>query len=145
MAGPPALRHTQAGMGKVVGGNSKPLNQGRWGKFADQYVSSKSHAKGYDLERLVDLGKPQPDWLMLDTATGGGHTALKFAPQVKGIIAVDLTPKMLISARTNVLNQGISNIIFGCANAEKLPFLNDIFDAVTCRIAPHHFTDCGRF
>jgi len=119
--------------------------QSHWGKFTHNYVTSKTHAYGYDLERLVSLGKPQADWLMLDIATGGGHMALKFAPKVKGIIASDLTPKMLVAARTFVFNQGINNLKFGCANAKSLPFSNDVFDAVSCRIAPHHFADCTRF
>jgi ubiquinone/menaquinone biosynthesis C-methylase UbiE len=132
-------------MGNIVKDEPDSTDQGRWGKFANSYVSSESHAKGYDLERLVNLGKPQPDWLVLDIATGGGHTALKFSPTVENIIAVDLTPKMLNAARAFVEGQGITKIIFGCANAEALPFSGSVFDAVTCRIAPHHFNDCGRF
>ena len=75
--------------------DSKSLSQERFGKFAEDYVTSQSHASGYDLDRLVEIANPQADWLMLDIATGGGHTALKFAPHVRQVIATDITPKML--------------------------------------------------
>jgi ubiquinone/menaquinone biosynthesis C-methylase UbiE len=61
----------------------KAQAQQRFGQFAQGYVESKSHAKGEDLDRMLELAQPQPDWLALDVATGGGHTALKFAPSVR--------------------------------------------------------------
>jgi ubiquinone/menaquinone biosynthesis C-methylase UbiE len=124
---------------------SKTLSQERFGKFANGYVTSQSHAKGYDLDRLVDTAKPQVDWLMLDVATGGGHTALKFAPHVHKVIATDLTPKMLSAAENFIGAQGVTNVAFEPADAEELPFEDGIFNLVTCRIAPHHFPDCARF
>ena len=124
---------------------SKNLSKERFGKFAHGYVGSQSHAKGYDLDRLVEIANPEPDWLALDIATGGGHTALKFAPYVSKVIATDLTPKMLMAAEKFIRDQGVMNIDFEPADAEKLSFDDGTFDLVTCRIAPHHFPDCARF
>jgi len=124
---------------------SKNLSKERFGKFADGYVGSQSHAKGYDLDRLVEIANPQPDWLVLDIATGGGHTALKFSPHVSKVIATDLTPKMLTAAKKFIRDQGVTNIDFEPADAEDLSFGDGTFDLVTCRIAPHHFPDCARF
>ena len=56
--------------------DSKALSEERYAKFAQGYVSSPSHAKGYDLDRLVEIAQPKPHWEALDIATGGGHTAL---------------------------------------------------------------------
>lgn len=125
--------------------NSKSLSQRRFGKYAKGYVDSQTHAKGYDLERLVELAQPQADWLVLDVATGGGHTALKFAPYVAKVIATDITPKMLDAAHQHLTEKGISNVEFKPADAEDLPFEDSTFDLVTCRIAPHHFPNCARF
>ena len=125
--------------------NSKNLSQQRYSKFADGYVTSQTHAKGHDLNRLVEIANPQPDWVVLDVATGGGHTALKFAPFVQKVIATDITPKMLAKAQVFITNQGIKNIEFKPADAENLPFDDETFDLVTCRIAPHHFPDCAQF
>jgi ubiquinone/menaquinone biosynthesis C-methylase UbiE len=82
---------------------------------------------------------------VLDIATGGGHTALKFAPHVRQVIATDLTPKMLSAAAEFVHDQGVVNVAFEPADAEDLPFEDRSFDLVTCRIAPHHFPDCTHF
>ena len=78
---------------------SKTLSQVRFTQFAEAYVTSQLHAKGYDLDRLVEIANPQVDWLVLDIATGGGHTALKFAHHVCQVIATDITQKMLLLAR----------------------------------------------
>ena len=60
--------------------DQKSLSRQRFARFAQNYVVSESHAQGYDLNRLLELARPRPDWQVLDIATGGGHTALKFAP-----------------------------------------------------------------
>ncbi len=124
---------------------SKSLSKARFGQFAQGYVASQSHAKGYDLDRLVEIAKPQVEWQALDVATGGGHTALKFAPLVSRVIATDITPEMLSAAEKFIRDQGVTNVAFEPADAEDLPFAGSTFDLVTCRIAPHHFPDCAGF
>jgi ubiquinone/menaquinone biosynthesis C-methylase UbiE len=119
--------------------------QARFGQYAQGYVESPTHAQGEDLDRLLELAHPQNDWLALDVATGGGHTALKFAPRVGRVVAADLTPAMLTAARSFIHKQGAPNVDFCGADAENLPFATNSFDLVTCRIAPHHFPDCFRF
>jgi ubiquinone/menaquinone biosynthesis C-methylase UbiE len=123
----------------------KASAQARFGQYAQGYVESQSHAKGQDLERLAELAQPQPGWAVLDVATGGGHTALRFAPHVGRVVAADLTPRMLAAARTFITGQSIDNVVFVASDAEALAFASDSFDLVTCRIAPHHFPDCFRF
>lgn len=125
--------------------DSKKLSQERFSQFAERYVNSQHHAKGADLDRLIDIARPQADWHTLDIATGGGHTALKFAPHVKSVVASDLTPRMLDKAREFITGQGIENVTFEVADAENLPFEDSQFDLVTCRIAPHHFPDAAKF
>jgi ubiquinone/menaquinone biosynthesis C-methylase UbiE len=129
----------------VATGDSKSLSQERYGRFADGYVTSQTHATGQDLVRLVEIAQPKPDWNVLDVATGGGHTALRFAPYVAGVTATDITPRMLEKARAFVGSSGLGNVTFGLADAEALPFEGATFDLVTCRIAPHHFPDTARF
>lgn len=62
--------------------DSKALSEERYTQYAEGYVTSQTHAKGSDLDRLIAIAEPQSDWVALDVATGGGHTALKFAPHV---------------------------------------------------------------
>ena len=126
--------------------DSKTLSRERYARFADGYVASETHAKGSDLDRLVAIAQPQSHWHSLDIATGGGHTALKFAPLVNHVVASDLTPRMLQRARKFIVEErGVGNVSFKEADAEDLPFNNNYFDLVTCRIAPHHFPDALRF
>ena len=49
---------------------SKSLAQERFGTYAATYATSRSHAKGGSLPRLVELLAPQPAWSALDIATG---------------------------------------------------------------------------
>ena len=121
------------------------LSQQRFGEHAQNYVTSPTHAKGADLERLVELAQPQPDWRVLDVATGGGHTVLKFAPHVARVVASDITPQMLQAAEAYITGRGKTNVEFRHAAAENLSFDDNTFDLVTCRIAPHHFDAAAQF
>jgi ubiquinone/menaquinone biosynthesis C-methylase UbiE len=123
----------------------KAQAQARFSQYAQGYVESQRHAEGDDLERLLSIAQPQPEWNVLDIATGGGHTALKFAPLVRQVVALDLTLNMLQAARTFIRKQGMMNVEFSAGDAENLPFAARTFDLITCRIAPHHFPDCFRF
>jgi ubiquinone/menaquinone biosynthesis C-methylase UbiE len=125
--------------------DSKNHSRQRFGAFAERYVHSPIHAAGEDLNRMVEVITPQNSWLALDVATGGGHTALAFAPHVRRMIATDYTPPMLEAARSFIHEQGAQNVDYVPADAENLPFASDTFDLVTCRVAAHHFPDCYRF
>lgn len=125
--------------------DSKTLSSQRYSRFAQRYVNSATHAAGAELDLLLEIAQPDPGWVMLDIATGGGHTALKFAPQVAKVIATDLTLLMLKAARTLINTHEIENVRFLLADAENLPFEPGCFDLVTCRIAAHHFPDARRF
>jgi len=126
--------------------DSKSLSQERYTQYAEGYVTSQTHAKGSDLDRLIAIADPQSDWVMLDIATGGGHTALKFSSYVKQVTATDLTPRMLDKAKAFITEEkGVTNVDFKQADAENLPFDDAQFDLVTCRIAPHHFPNVPQF
>jgi len=46
--------------------------QDQFGRNAEKYVQSESHAQGDDLPLLLEWLQPEPDWMALDVATGGG-------------------------------------------------------------------------
>jgi ubiquinone/menaquinone biosynthesis C-methylase UbiE len=52
---------------------------------------------------------------------------------------------MLAEASKLATERGLSNMETAAADAEKLPFGDGSFDLVTCRIAPHHFSDIEAF
>ncbi len=119
--------------------------QEQFGAHARTYITSRPHAKGASLQRLVELVEPQPDWQALDIATAAGHTAFAFAPHVAHVLATDITAEMLTVAREQVAERSVDNVTVEHADAENLPYADGRFDLLTCRIAPHHFPDISAF
>ncbi len=116
-----------------------------FGKHAESYRRSVVHAEGASLKRLVELVQPEADWSVLDIATGAGHTAFAFAPHVREVLATDITPEMLAQTVKGAAERALENVTVAHAEAEDLPYPADHFDLVTCRIAPHHFSDLAAF
>jgi ubiquinone/menaquinone biosynthesis C-methylase UbiE len=115
-----------------------------FGKNADKYVTSEIHAKGDDLPLLAEWLQPEKTWTVLDIATGGGHVSKALSPHVGTVVSTDLTEAMLENTAKH-LRADFGNILYVVADAESLPFLADSFEAVVCRIAPHHFPHPEKF
>lgn len=108
-------------------------------EHAAEYLDSRVHRMGNDLERLADWCSDATR--ALDVATGAGHTANAVADRgVPDVVATDAAPNMLETAR-----EAFPHLAGVVADAEALPFQDDAFDAVTCRIAAHHFPDPEAF
>jgi ubiquinone/menaquinone biosynthesis C-methylase UbiE len=128
-------------------------------EHASAYVDSRVHRMGDDLARLADWCADADR--ALDVATGAGHTAAAVWDRVDeqrestergavtdgnrdrgvdGVVAADAAPSMVETATDE--NPGLVGVV---ADAEALPFADDAFDAVTCRIAAHHFPDPEAF
>lgn len=118
--------------------------QAYFSRTAANYVTSASHRRGSDLQRIIELGEWDASLQAIDIATGGGHTALAVAPHVAQITVTDLTPTMLEQAKAFLLEQGVTNAQYCVADAEQLPFHDNSFDRATCRIAPHHFPNVSQ-
>lgn len=117
----------------------------QFGANAQAYGTSPVHVRGASLGRLVDVLALEPTWSVLDVATGGGSVALACAPHVQRVVASDVTPEMLEVVSQRAAEAGLSNVDTELANAHDLPYEADSWDAVTCRIAPHHFHDPAAF
>ena len=124
---------------------AKSLSQEQFGAHAAEYLTSRPHAQGKSLDRMVALAQPRPDWRVLDVATGAGHTAYAFAPHVARVWATDITDEMLAVVRGEIAKRKLANMRTAIAKAEALPFEDQNFDLVTCRIAPHHFDSISGF
>jgi ubiquinone/menaquinone biosynthesis C-methylase UbiE len=102
-------------------------------EYAEAYLNSRVHQSGDDLDQLIEwVGAADR---ALDIATGPGHTANALVEgAVDHVVATDAAPRMVATA-----NQTHPHITGVVCDAEELPFATNSFDAVTCRIAAHHF------
>lgn len=123
----------------------KSTVQSQFGPSAAAYASSSVHARGPSLARLVELIKPESEWLVLDVATGAGHTALALASRVRRVIASDVTLEMLQQTASLAELQGHENVRLLAADAQHLPIASGTVDLITCRLAAHHFPDIPAF
>ena len=113
----------------------------QFGAAAAAYSGSPTHSDCGALSRIVELSDPRPEHVVLDIATGAGHTALALAPHVNQVIAYDMTERMLAETRRNAVGRGLTNVLTRRGTAEALPFPDGSFDIVTVRQAPHHYAD----
>jgi SAM-dependent methyltransferase len=96
-----------------------------WSQRADLYRESDAHKEGQDLELFVAWASGQT---ALDVATGGGHVAQRLRAAGFDVVTTDAAPGM----RPDVVSRG-----------EELPFADESFDVVACRVAAHHFDEPG--
>lgn len=113
----------------------------QFGANAQKYAVSKTHAEGSDLQIVFSFLNPQPHMRVLDVATGAGHTTALIAPAVAHVTASDLAPEMIAETAKLFASKGLTNADAVVSDVEALAFADASFDAVTCRIAPHHFMD----
>ncbi|MDZ7688797.1 MAG: methyltransferase domain-containing protein [Halobacteriales archaeon] len=122
--------------------NHKSRTAESFGENSFSYAESPAHRMGDDLETLRDwVSESEPD-RVLDVATGAGHTAGAVGEAVGEetlVCATDISPEMV---RTAVSRYDVEGVV---ADAEELPFVSSSFDAVTCRIAAHHFPNPRAF
>ena len=95
-----------------------------WSERAQLYRDSAAHREGEDLGLVVEWSEGAKT--ALDVATGGGHVARRLREAGLEVITLDPAPGM----QPDVVSRG-----------EDLPFADESFDVVTCRVAAHHFDD----
>ncbi len=112
-----------------------------FGRRAEGYVNSASHADEEVLRRIGDICGDLHEASVLDVATGTGHVALHLAPMSQKVVGLDLTLRMLELARVEAVKRSIVNVEWVRGDVGSLPFPDGAFQAVTCRRAPHHFSN----
>ncbi|ELZ74787.1 class I SAM-dependent methyltransferase [Haloferax volcanii] len=118
--------------------DEKRRTAAQFGSAAESYFDSEVHRLGADRETLASWCRGATR--ALDVATGAGHTAGAIADAgVSSVVAADAAPEMVATA---VREYPVAGVV---ADAERLPFADDVFDAAACRIAAHHFPDPEAF
>lgn len=112
-----------------------------FGPNAEKYLHSTVHKNPADLKRLEDLLQPKKSDVLLDIATGGGHVAYHFAPLVSQVIALDISPEMLLVVEREAQRLGLNVLVTRLGDAHNLPLPDESVSLVTNRVAAHHFRD----
>jgi len=94
-------------------------------------------------DEIINLIKPGENDMVLDVASGTGEPALTIATMVKGgkVIATDLAEGMLTIAEENAVRRGIKNFEVIACDVCELPFPDNSFDAISCRLGFMFFPD----
>jgi SAM-dependent methyltransferase len=115
----------------------------QFGRVAAAYGASPIFAQGHDLALMVEYATRSPEMAVLDVGCAAGHTAFAFAPHVREVIGVDLSPEMLVEAERQAAARNLTNVRFDVASATALPYADGQFDIVTCRLVAHHLPSLG--
>jgi ubiquinone/menaquinone biosynthesis C-methylase UbiE len=95
-----------------------------WSERAEAYRTSEAHREGPDLDVVVEWAAGART--ALDVAAGGGHVARRLREAGLEVVSADPAPGM----RPDVV-----------CPAEDLPFADESFEVVACRVGAHHFAD----
>ena len=112
-----------AGLGPA-GADAGQRSGGSWSDRAQLYRDSEAHREGEDLDLVVEWSEGAET--ALDVATGGGHVARRLREAGVNVVTVDSAPGM----QPDVVSR-----------SEDIPFADESFDVVVCRVAAHHFDD----
>jgi SAM-dependent methyltransferase len=114
-------------------GHRQTWEAGDYGTFAERVVDM--------ADRLVGRVAVSPGMEVLDVATGTGNVAIRAAARGASVIGLDLTPKLLETARQRAGEAGVE-VEWVEGDAEDLPFEDNRFDRVLSTfgvmLAPRH-------
>ncbi len=108
------------------------------------YLDSPSFTRLSDLE-LAGEALPDVEGLsVLDVGVGAGHSSFYFARKQAHLFGVEPDPDMLALAQ-----EESDRLSLGCrflpGSGEAMPFDDETFDLVVCRMAAHHIGDLDAF
>lgn len=95
-------------------------------------------------QAAVDAAAAAPGLRILDLACGSGAPSIPLAKQVQpgGFVAgLDFSLEPLKIARGRAAERGLANVFYLRANAQALPFADEVFDRATCRFGAMFFPD----
>jgi ubiquinone/menaquinone biosynthesis C-methylase UbiE len=87
-------------------------------------------------DEIIHLIKPKDIDVVLDVASGTGEPGLTIATKLKGgiVVVTDLAEGMLDVAREKAARRGIKNLKIVTCDATELPFPDNSFDSISCRL-----------
>ena len=120
--------------------------KGNWNKVAyswkkwDEFTMNFLRPMGDAIIKALDI---KTNNVVLDIASGTGEPAFSIAAKAETgkVYATDLSEEMLAIAKASAQERGINNIEFKVADVSKLPFSDNFFDKISCRMGFMFFPD----
>lgn len=103
-----------------------------WNLIARRYARSDiADPATYETKLAMTQGHLNPDMRLLEIGCGTGSTALRHAPKVASILALDFSAKMIEIAKEKARTAAVANVEFRTATLDALPVPApaDAFDA----------------
>ena len=95
-------------------------------------------------DAAIELLAPEPEDRMLDIATGPGTLAVRLAPRVRRVVAVDFAEVMIERLRGHVMRSHLANLEARVMNGQELEFEDGSFDAAASLFGVFLFDDRAR-
>ena len=94
-------------------------------------------------DEIIQQLNPENDDVVLDIASGTGEPGLSIAKLVKNgeVVITDLSEGMLEIARQNAISRGLRNVETVACDVTEIPFVDESFDAISCRFGFMFFPD----
>jgi ubiquinone/menaquinone biosynthesis C-methylase UbiE len=122
----------------------KELIRERFTRTAEVFGNFAVKERVRQAETLARLVRANPNDRAADLASGPGTLALRFAKHVRWIVALDLTPAILVRARNSASADGIQNLFCGLGDARALPFADASLDVIVTSYSLHHIPEPER-
>lgn len=114
------------------------LVRDRFTRTASAFADYVLKERVFEAERLLRLVEPRGTERAIDVACGPATLARIFAPRVRWIAGLDLTPAMLERARREAAERKLANFCAVRGNVLQMPFRDATFNLVVTSYSIHH-------
>ncbi len=94
-------------------------------------------------DEIIQQINPEKEDVVLDIASGTGEPGLTIASLIKNgrVVITDLAEDMLKVAEENIQRKELKNVETLVCDATNMPFNDNFFDAISCRLGFMYFPD----
>jgi len=115
-----------------------------WQLVAEGYAAEASLVMAPFSKRAAELLAPGPDARVLDVAAGPGTLAVRLAPSVRELVALDFSERMVAELEHAASAAGLVNLRTLVGDGQNLPFGDGEFDAAFSIFGLMFFPDRAR-
>lgn len=117
---------------------------GAWNTVAEGYDELWFEALPELTERAIQVVSPDPSMTVLDVGAGPGTFAVRVAPRVARVVAIDFADQMIARLRARLDRDAVANVETHVMDGQELSFGDASFDAVVSMFGWFMFPDRAR-